>query len=335
MEITTKLADDAKTTKVKFYQRKGFKKNVFVICMLAWPLVQFAIFWVYVNANTFLMTFQQYDRYGTHTGTPNSYYFVGLDHYVNLFKQIFFPLSKGGNVMLKNAFWNAGYSFFINIIVLLPLSIVCAYVLSFRIKGEGIFRTLFYIPNIISMTVLVMAYKYMFDYNFGPLNELFKLFGVNKVWFDTSVESNTIWPLIVIYCIWAGLGVNMILTSSAISRIPPEILESCQLDGIGFWHQLWSIIIPLTWSTISTTIILGIISTFNFFMHPYLIAGPTGGYQGQTMTIPISIFNTVLSRTKSAYAQAATMGIFTSLIAIPLIFLAKWGTEKLFKDIEF
>ncbi len=334
--MDTTIANKANTAgKVKFYQRKSFKKNIFVICMLAWPLIQFAIFWVYVNANTFALTFQQYDLFGVHTGKPKSYYFIGLENYINLFKSFFFPREMGGNIILKNAFFNASYSFFINIIVLLPLSVVCAYVLSFRIKGEGIFRTLFYIPNIISMTVLIMLYKYMFDYNFGPLNALLRLFGQDRVWFDISQQSDVIWPLIVFYCIWAGLGVNMILMSSAISRIPPEILESCHLDGIGFWRQLWSIVIPLVWSTISTLVVLGIISTFNFFMHPYLMAGSTGGYQGQTMTVPIYIFNTVQMGNRLGYTQAATMGIFTSVIAIPIIFLAKWGTEKIYSDIEF
>lgn len=322
---------EMKTKKVMLFQNKSVSKYIFIGAMLAFPLIHFAIFWVYINFNTFALTFQKFNG--------EEFVFPGFaecfDNYEVIFRAFFMPREAGGQIILQNALFNSLYAFLINVVILMPLSIICAYVLSFRIKGEGFFRTVFYIPNIIAITVMIMLYKYMFNDKFGPLYFMFKSFGVEKIWFDLSVESTTIWPLIIFYCIWAGLGVNMILMSSAISRIPPEILESCQLDGIGFWHQLWSIVIPLVWSTISTVIVLGVLAMFNFFIQPYLMAGADGGYEGQTMTIPIYIFNVVQSGSTAGYSTAATVGIFVSIIGMPIIFFTKWLTERFFRDVDF
>lgn len=322
---------ETKTKKGVPFKNKNISKYAFISAMLAFPLIHFAIFWVYVNLGTLTLTFQKFNG--------EEFVFPGLtecfDNYATVFKAFFMPKDAGGQIILKNALANSMYAFLINIVILLPLSVICAYVLSFKIKGEGIFRTVFYIPNIIAITVMIMLYKYMFSDKFGPLYFLLKSFGIDKIWFDLSMESTTIWPLIVIYCVWAGLGVNMILMSSAISRIPPEILESCQLEGVGFWRQLWSIVIPLIWSTISTVIVLGILAMFNFFNQPYLMAGADGGYEGQTLTIPIYIFNVVQSGSTAGYANAATIGIFVSLIGMPIIFVTKWLTERFFRDVDF
>ncbi|MDR1093496.1 MAG: hypothetical protein LBL66_05040, partial [Clostridiales bacterium] len=149
--------------KVRFYQKRKFKDYIFIAVMLIWPIAHFALFWVFVNGRTILLTFQRLDRYGTVTGTPDAYYFIGLQNYVSVFKSFFYPVSAGGDRILQIAFRNSLSILPLNVIVILPIAYLCAFVLFKGVKLSGFFRVVFYIPSIISLVVLILLYRYMFS----------------------------------------------------------------------------------------------------------------------------------------------------------------------------
>ncbi|MDR1093151.1 MAG: sugar ABC transporter permease [Clostridiales bacterium] len=321
----------------RFWQKRKFKTTAFIVLMLAWPILHFLVFWVYINGRTILLTFQKIDTYGKVTGTPMSYYWVGLENYVNTFKDFFFPDGGGGNVVLRRAFLNSLTAFPLNVCVLLPMAYVAAFVFFKKVKLENYFRVMFYLPSIISIVILTMLCKYMFNTGFGPLNMLWKsVFGSSPEWFNVITRSDTIWPLIYLFCIWAGLSGNVLLISGAMSRVPVEILESAQIDGVGFWRECFRIVLPLVWPTISTLIVMGTMAIFGFMMQPYLLAGEGGGYDGQTMTISLYVFS-IVSRnsSKGAATGAATVGMMFCVLLTPFVFLFKWLTEKVGKGVEF
>ncbi|MDR3318472.1 MAG: sugar ABC transporter permease [Clostridiales bacterium] len=312
------------------------KTRVFIILMLAWPIAHFLVFWLYINGRTLLLMFQQFDRYGNVTGTPMSYYFVGLKNFIETFKDFFFSAENGGDIVLANAFKNSLTAFPLNIIVLLPMAYISAFVFFKKVRFSNVFRVLFYLPSIVSIVILTMLYKYMFDSKFGPVYQMFSWVGYTPNWFDLTTKSSTIWPLIYVYCIWAGLGMNVILISGAMSRIPAEVLESGKLDGVGFWRECVQIVLPLIWPTISTLIVMGTMSVFGFMIQPYLLAGEGGGYEGQTMTISLYIFSIVrLNSSKAAAVSAATTGMMFCILLTPFVFVIKWLTEKFGRDVEF
>ncbi|GHU99871.1 sugar ABC transporter permease [Clostridia bacterium] len=321
----------------RFYQTQKFKRTTFIVLMLAWPIAHFLVFWLYINGRTLLLTFQQLDRYGTITGEPMSYYWVGFENFVKTFKSFFFPVGNGGDIVLRRAFLNSLTAFPLNVLVLLPMAYVAAFVFFKKIKLENYFRVMFYLPSIISIVILTMLYKYMFNTQFGPIDMLWKaLFGSSPEWFDVTVKSNTIWPLIYLFCMWAGLSGNVLLISGAMSRVPAEILESGQIDGVGFWRECFQLVLPLVWPTISTLIVMGTMGIFGFMMQPYLLAGEGGGYAGQTMTISLYIFTIVrLNSSKGAAVSAATTGMMFCVLLTPFVFLLKWLTEKVGKGVEF
>ena len=137
-------------------KKKKFKKNLFIILMLAYPLLQFAVFWVYININTVLMTFQRY------SWMTQSYRWVGFDNYLIMFREFGQDYS-----VLRLAVRNSIIFFPWNNFVLLPVSIICAYILHKQVPLHGTFRVIFFFPSIISIVVLTMVFGFMFDSTFG------------------------------------------------------------------------------------------------------------------------------------------------------------------------
>ena len=325
--------------KGKFYflKTRKFKTRVFLFMLLAWPLAHFAVFWVYINSQTIFLTLFRFDNTGYITGQQGTYFWVGLENYINVFQSFFFPIGQGGDVRLRRAFLNSFLALPLNVMIILPIAFICSYAFFKKVKLTGFFRVVFFFPSIISIVILTMVYRYMFDGEFGPLYHLFYSMGIDRDWFQVVTINHSIWPLIFIFCIWAGMGSNVILLSSAMARVPTEVLESARIDGVGFWRECFQIILPLIWGTMSTLIVFGTMAIFGFMMQPFLLAGIDGGHQGQAYTIALHIFNVVQGGevTESTAISMATFGVLFCLIGGPLIFLSKWITEKFWRGIEF
>ena len=315
----------ANRKKVPFYLKRNFKDNRFVIGLLAIPVLNFLIFWVYVNARTILLTLQSYN---VPTG---KYVWYGFSRFTDFFQK----MVLGGDITVFHAFLNSFRALYLNILIILPLAFFAAYVFYKKIPGEKMFRVLFFLPSMISIVVLTLAYQYMFDVDFGPLSMLIKeVFHWAPDWFSTAQNATTIWPLIYIYCVWAGLGYNVILISGAMLRIPTEITESARLDGVGFWRECFSIVLPLVMPTISTFVILGTLGIFGFMIQPMLLAGQGGGYEGKTLTIALHIFNLVQTGNQGNEINAATYGLILTIIGAPLVYLVKFIMDKITPNVE-
>jgi ABC-type sugar transport system permease subunit len=193
----------------------------------------------------------------------------------------------------------------------------------------GMFRVIFFLPSIVPIVVLAMVYRFSFDARFGLVDNLMLLFGAKAPsWFGSYPSTQY---MIYAYCIWAGLGYNVILLSGAISRLPQDLFEYDKLEGVGPVRELFQIVIPLVWPTITTTFILGFTSVYSVLMHPLMI---TPG-DSNTQTIALAIYNGVLRSNAASMPYLTTFGLTLSLLGLPVILLARFGMERLFKDVEF
>lgn len=304
----------------------GVKRGIFLTSMLALSVSHFLIFWVYMNFETVRLTFFEYDIY-------NELNFIGFERYVKIFKEFFIYENNEANL---NAFFNTFRAIFINIVIF-PLALYTAYAFYKKVYGEKIFRVIFYLPSIISLVALTMAYRSMFDGNLGgPVAEIFKTFGVDtNKWLDVNQPDNTqIWTIIYIFAILMGLGTNVVLMSGAMLRIPQDIPEALQIDGCGYFREMFSVTIPLIMPTITTWGIAIFTSVFGFMMQPMLIA-LTEGYENKTMTIPWLLFNMVQSGSKKNLLWSATCGIMFSVFMLPFTLGIRFLLEKVTPDVDF
>ena len=306
-------------------KKKRNRNTLFISLMLLWPLLHFFVFTIYINVDTILLSMQKVDRYG-------NYYFCGLDNFISLFND--FYLDSSINVLNK-AFVNSLLFFPVSNLVLLPCSIVVAYFFFKKVAGTKIFRVIFFLPSIISVVVLTMVYKFMFNSSFGPVDQIFKALNLGALipaggWFGTPDSSLA---LVYFYCIWSGIGYNVVLLQGAMSRVPYEVIESGMLDGIGIFREIVSVIVPMIFPTVSTMLIMGSTAIFTVFLQPMLLTGMEN--VNGVKTIALLVVYYTKSGSETMKIVAATLGVFMSLIGVPLVLSFKWALEKITPSVEY
>ena len=315
------------TKQAKAKKKMQWKRGVFLASLLALSVSHFLIFWVYMNFETVRLTFFEYNRF-------NELEFIGFERYVDIFKDFFIETGHQRNL---NMFLNTFRAIIINIIIF-PIALYTAYAFYKKVYGEKFFRVIFYLPSVISIVALAMAFRYMFDGGVGgPVAQLLSRFGINtNGWFDlTDPNNKEMWGLIYTYSILMGLGTNVILMSGAMLRIPQDIPEALQIDGCSYFREMVSVTIPLIMPTITTWAIAIFTSVFGFMMQPMLIA-KSGGPNNETMTIPWYIYTLVESPDEKEHLlYAGTLGIMFSVFMLPFTLGVRYILEKFTPEVDF
>lgn len=300
---------------------KTFRKGmpVFIISMLAIPVAWFIIFYVVVNFNSIILAFRSLDGVSS-TGAP--IYKWGFDNFAKFFEA--FALDTDD---VQLSLWNTLKYFALNVLCILPLTYFFAYFMYKKIWGHKLFRVLFYMPSILSAVTMTTLYKNILG-GYGPVDEFWKMLTGNPIpAFFTSYELGT--PVIMVYQVWVGFGVNMILYQGAMGRLPEEIIEAGKLDGISWWRELFQVVTPMVWGTLSTTLILAFTGLFNS-SGPILLL-TNGAFH--TSTINFFIFNQVYRY--SEYAYPAAIGLFFTVVSMPIVFGFRALMNKLDPKVEY
>lgn len=298
--------------------RRKRARKFFIFAMLFLPIMHFLIFFVYVNINTIILSFQRYDY------NLGENVFVAFQNYETVIRNLF------TTDQLRVAIINSLIYFPVNNLIIIPLSTVTAYFMYRKVPGRNIFRVIFFLPSIISIVVLTMAFQFMFDPMFGPMNDLVQALGFELPeggWFGNP---NTVMPMVYFYSVWAGIGFNMVLINGAISRIPKEVIESARIDGIGMYKELTRIVVPMIWPTITTLFVVGTTVVFTMFLQSLLLAG--GGPSGASKTVAYIVVEMVQT---GNLTEAATFGVIFSIVGIPMILLVKKLMERIGQNVEY
>lgn len=294
------------------------KSTIFVWCMLAVPLLNLLIFWVYVNIDAILMAFRNVD-----------YANGGVEYWtLNNFKEIYqmFTEKTPGYDMVRYGintliYWGIGTLWSI------PHSILLTYIFHKKIRGRKFFRVMLYLPTIICSVVLAGIFEAFISGKgvFGQI--LVDWFGVERVpaWFQEAEYAN---PVLFFYAFFFGMAGHYILFSGAMARISKEVQEAAILDGATMWDELWKIYIPLMWPTISMTIVTSFAGIF----------GATGSILlftpnlDQTFTFGYWIYDQV--RRYQSYFVPSALGLIFTLVAYPLCLLVRKLVTSIWSDVE-
>lgn len=312
----------ASAEKKKFKLNRTTRKYIFIAELIIIPVINFIIFWVYVNFDTILLTFKRFD-------VPTaSYVWRRFDGYISVFKSMIL----GGDPGEFNAFVNSFRAILINVIIL-PVTFVISYSFYKKIRFRKFFQVVFFLPNIISLVVLCMMVRHMFSSDFGPIALVIeKITGHPTDWL--GYNSDKMWGIITVFCIWAGLGGNTVILCGAMRRIPEDIIEAARLDGIGFLREAWSIVLPLVMPTVGVFMIGVVTSPLSFTLQPMLIA-VNPGIDNKFMTIGWYIFTSVDTGGSGNMIQAATIGMMFSMLLLPVIIAVRILVKKFTPDVQF
>ncbi|MDR0426722.1 MAG: sugar ABC transporter permease [Clostridiales bacterium] len=285
---------------------------------LVYPVIRFCIMWGYVNFNSILSTVSQYDPIKDIFVIDGSKLFL---HWDLMFQRIF------GDENTRRMVLNSFLYFPVTCFITLPLSVFFSYFLYKKVLAGSVFRVIFYLPSILPIAVLTMSFRFAFDTN-GFINPMLRALGFNDppIWWGNSSVTPS---MVFVYCVWAGLGFNIVLLGGAMSRVPIELSECGRLEGIGFIRELFQVMIPLVWPTIVTTFILGMSSVLTVFLQPLFLTG--GGFGSGT--ISLYIFTNYGDTSQGPFLAA--FGLFCTLCYVPVILLTRWFMNRFFSNVSY
>lgn len=299
---------------------KPLRKGMLPFCyaMVSLAVINFIVFYVVVNFNSIIMAFKEFTGYDENYNELYKWSFANFERF---FREIQLPNSTVA-VALKNTL----KYFLANILITIPASYFVSYLLFKKVKGYRAFRFIFFLPSVISAAVYVTVFKNFISV-FGPLDVILSAFGYKLPALLNSPETAT--STIIAYTIWTGLGINMILYEGAMRRVPKELIESCMIDGGSWYHELFHIITPLVWPTLSTTIILAITGLF-VSSGPILLFSEAGTVPGGNDTTTIAFYIFQKTQQGGALEYPAAIGVFFTAVSIPIVVIVR----KIFKRID-
>ena len=285
----------------KRFKSNELKKYAFLLSLFALPLINFLVFWLYLNFSAIDFAFKM--------ELPSGETIYTLKNFEALFQSI---AIKGSTFWI--ALRNTLLYWFSSSIVAYFCALVVGYFLFKKLPGHSIYYFIFYLPNLITPTILVELFKQIIQMN-GPISIFYEnMADVPR--FLTS-EHLAIWTCLF-YSFFFGFGSNLLIISGAMSQVDQSVIEAGKIDGAKMYHEMFLIVIPVIWPTVIASMIGSIAGIFNA-SGPILLL-TNGNYN--TRTIAFWIYEQVY--TGSNYYYPAAIGLFFAVLAFPLTIFSRW-----------
>ena len=280
---------------------------IFYCCLVALPLLQVAIFYFYVNFNSVLMAFQNYDRL-----SDTFYWDFGAN-----FSRFWNELTKTS--ILIDAFKNSFIVWLFTSVLGTVLSIVFSYYIFKKWAFGKTFKFFLFLPSVLPSILLVIVFKFF-------VNEAipgYVLHFSGKIITPLLVGKDTLMPTILFYNVWVCFGSQLLIYTGAMDQISPEILEAGKVDGVSCIREFVSIVVPIILPTVATFVIANVAMLFTNQANLYAFFGDNVGYSNYTIGYYLFELVNKAGNGKSMYSYASALGIICTLIAFPLTMLIR------------
>ena len=300
-----------RTTKLKTINERKRGDRIFFWALVAYPLLQLAVFYFYVNIESFPLAFQTFDR------TNRVYNFS--DPLVN-FRRYFDELTRNSD--LTNGLLRNLLAYFFGLVVSTPVSMMITYLIYKKVPGHKAFKVLFYAPTVVSSTVWVLLYTQVLE-NLIPALTL-KLFGT-KVSGLLSNYSLT-YPLLLYFGLWVP-GLNLLYLSTLMG-VPEEQVESMRLDGANKWSEFWHLLFPYLWPLWSMMTWMGVGGILAGDLGLYTFYGQSAPSHAKTYGYWVAVIKVRASENVFDLPYLAAISMIESAIVIPIMFTVKHIMSK-------
>ena len=254
---------------------------------------------------SFGYAFTDWNGYGT------EYNYIGFQNFERLFKD-----ANVWNALQHNVFF-----FLVGAVLVFSISILFAVSLTrFKLQEANFYRIVFYFPNIISIVITSMLWKFIYNPSFGLLNAFLKAVGLDS-WTHTWLgETETVLPALLVPWVWGALGFYMVMFIAAIENIPTSLYEAAVIDGASEGQQLTRITLPLIWETIRVTFVFFLLGAFS---GTYTIVNVTtkGGPARASDILTTYMYENAFDFRRFGYGTTIGLLLFVILFALALVWL--------------
>lgn len=215
---------------------------------------------------------------------------------------------------LKNTTIYSFSTVLISTVLALPLAVF----LSRRSRLSAFYQTVYFLPVITPLVPMSIAWKWIYDYNYGILNYGLSLVGLPSVpWLTDS--SIALWALIIMG-VWKVLGYNLVLFLVGIRNIPVEYLEAAALDGASDWQRFWNITLPLLKPILLYVLVTSTINAYNVFTQVYVMTLGSQSAPGQAVRMLVfDIYTNGFQFFRMGYASSEAVVLTLIVLGLTVI----------------
>ncbi|MBY6038203.1 sugar ABC transporter permease [Fictibacillus nanhaiensis] len=275
----------------------------------------FLVFSIYPVALTFYYSFTNY----TGSGTAQ---IVGLANYKRLLTDTYFV----------EAFFNTWKIWGINFALQIGLALLLALIFSdmrMKLKGLAFFRSIFYLPNLITISSVALLFGILLDWQHGSLNMMLLKLGVISDPINWLNEPTTAQLSVSLILTWMWFGHSFIVVMAGVSGISQDYYEAALIDGANRWQTFSKITIPLLKPILLYIMITSLIGGLQLFDLPMLLTDGIGSPDGSLNTMVLYLYNQAFKYNNYGYAAAVAYGLFViTLIFSAFIFKGMYGKER-------
>lgn len=223
----------------------------------------------------------------------------------------FVAFQKYGDVIHDPIFWESVRNTFIfglSLPICMIISLIIAYLLSKKIKFKKVFRVIYFIPYVCSITAVVLMWRWIFNPQYGAINVLFNL---DKNWLS---DSKLFIQVVLVMSIWGGCGFQIILYGAALTNINPQLYDACKIDGANGFQCFFHVTLPSISPTIFYLLVTGLIGVLQSFAATQILDS-TGGPDGVGLTMGFYLYRQIFEYQDSGQGCAAAI-IMTFMVLI-------------------
>lgn len=276
------------------------RRNLVPIVFLTPAAIVIFMFMAIPMANSILLSFQSWNG----MSPPR---WVGFRNYTALFGDRIFLIALGNTVYFTVA----------TVLLQTIIPLLVANLLSSGIRGGVFFRTMYFMPVIISLAISGLLWAMIYEPNFGVLNEFLRsigLGGMTRLWL---ADRDTVMPSIILVSVWQSLGFYLVIYFAAIQSIPSELYDAAKMDHANAFRRLWHVTVPMLRPVIVLVIVLNTINGIKVFDQIWVMTA--GGPNHASDTLGTYLYSTSFGAMGSANPQ---LGYATAIAIVILILSA-------------
>lgn len=288
------------------------KRNLEALAFTVPALVILGVFVFYPLVRNIIYSFQSF------TLSSVTKEWVGLKNYMTLLSDKIILTCLKNNILYA----------LISIVIQVGFGLVLAAVLedvAFR-KLAPTLRSIYFIPTVISMTVVCLLFDFIYDPQMGLLNSFLEMIGLEsltKIWLGSK---KTAMYAVIAVSQWQSTGYVAMLFIVAIQKIPRDLYEAAEVDGASKIKRFFYITVPQVRQMFFVTMILTVSGAFTVFNEPYILTG--GGPGTATMVLSLHMYQTGFVKNNMGYASTIAMLIFVITAILSSVQFFSFGAEK-------
>ena len=300
---------------------KGRRKKLwFYLAFIAFPVIHYLVFYVYINFNSFILAFRNY--YVDDVTKTLTFNGAGFKNF-----------AAGWQVLVENgkAIGNSFLMLAVQIFFITPVALLFSFYIYKKRTGTEFFRVMLFLPSVLSAVVFGLLYQYISDDVFAWIQtHVFK--AEDATYFLTDVKTR-MWA-VILFNVLMGFGVSVLTYSGTMSGINVSLIESAELDGCSPFHEFIHIVIPMIWPTVVTLMIVSFSRVFTeqwqvlTLLKRNPLSAENLGYFLYTRAMDGDFVIPAGQTNNISYSVLSAIGLILTAIILPLTLIMRWALNK-------